>query len=151
MSTIIPLTVVGACSGIRRLTNAILNIKKPTKLVPTILRTFVSLGMCAPKFLMSYLGIICYKQWQEIVADKFACEHAASKEELEAFRLFFIESFINERSKVFSQYRIDLMACDMQKQRILHALVLDPWHPHPLDRAAMVQEYINQWDEESKS
>src|SRR5260221_13762958 len=71
----------GATLAFRKLCN----IQEPKTLVKTILRSSVAIGSIVPKAFMSVISSILLHRYHESRADKFACEHAESRLELEEF------------------------------------------------------------------
>jgi hypothetical protein len=129
-----PLVVEGACSGTTYAFNKICGIEAPKRFLGTVFRSSVAIGSIVPKLMLSLASIGFYKRYEETQADKFACEHAESRSELEAFANFF-KKYENPEWASKSRNEIRLLAARK-----------DPIHPAPVDRKEMVESYLPKWD-----
>jgi hypothetical protein len=119
----------GAISAVRKLCN----IQEPKTLTKTILRSSVAIGSIVPKGLLSLASVLFLWRSHETRCDKFACEHAESRLELEEFAKW----HKNNESLYATGSRNDIRFAEFEK---------DPTHPAPVDRREMVETYIAQWD-----
>lgn len=92
---LMPLCVQGVCSTASGCWNKIWNIKSPKTFKTFLLRSCGAAGSIVPKLLLSGLGMVGFKRYQEQMADIFACEKAESRSELEARRKDFQEHTSN--------------------------------------------------------
>jgi hypothetical protein len=148
--TAIPITVVMTSALIRRGTNRLCNINPPTKIIPTLLRSSICVGMVIPKIIMGTISLCIYRQYLEQEADRFACEHAASREELEVYGKDFLNDYSQEREIILQKTGIDLFAYNLPWQRIIYGTFYDPIHPLSYDRGMMAIEYSRKWDKNIK-
>jgi hypothetical protein len=123
----------GITKGLRKLCNI---QQQPKTFLKTTLRSCVTVGAIVPKALANVVAWISFCRYQETQADKFACEHAESRLELEEYIKDYKES---ENYLWASKSRL--------KVRLLDALQ-DPMHPAPVDRKEMGESYLVQWDRE---
>lgn len=144
-----PCVVQAAGSGLTYSFNRIVDRKQPKTLLSLTGRSLVAVGAIGPKFFISNLGVIAYIRYQEAQADRFACEHAESREELETFKnLWGNQAAMYEQ--VMSQQANYVYADEKQRNRMVRIFQFtdDREHPYPGDRAEMVQKYIDKWDAE---
>lgn len=129
----IPLAVEAVSFGATSVFRKLCNIEEPKTLIKTMLRSSAALGSIVPKSLLSAALLISFWRYREKRCDKFACEHAESRLELEEFAKWHKE---NESPHATGNRR-DIRLAEFEK---------DPVHPAPVDRKEMVEEYIAQWD-----
>lgn len=133
---LVPIAVEAACSGTTYVFNKICGIEAPKRFLGMALRSSVAIGSIAPKLALNFASIVFYKRYREAQADKFACEHAETKEELEEFAKFFKKY---ENPALASKSRTEVRLLEAQRY---------PIHPAPIDRREMVESYINKRDKE---
>jgi hypothetical protein len=145
----IELLSFGATTAFRKL----FNVQNPKTLLQSRLRSCCSIGAIVPKMWMGSAAFIVGKRYQEYRADKFACEHAESRLELEEFAKYFktyefsdsdLETWIkrgfitqDEAIALKNKSNMQLRWEDFKK---------DKNHPARIDRVEMIEGYIDQWD-----
>src|SRR5579863_3325498 len=123
----VPIGIEALSFGITKVFRKLCNIQpQPKTFLKTMLRSCSAIGAIGPKFLMSCFGLNVFSRYQETQADKFACEHAESRLELEEFARSFKE---HEKPEWVSKNRDEV--------RLLES-IRDPIHPAPVDRKEMV-------------
>jgi hypothetical protein len=133
----IPLGIETLSFGVTKMFRKLFNMQpQPKTFLKTTLRSCSAIGSIGPKFLMSSLGLVAFSRYQETQADKFACEHAESRLELEEFAKYFKE---HENSDWATKNRWEVCLLHAEK---------DLCHPAPIDRREMVESYIAQWDKD---
>jgi hypothetical protein len=147
-----PCVVQAVSSGLTYSFNKVVGRQQPKRILPLVGRSLVAVGAMGPKLFMSGLGFIAYIRYQEAQADKFAYEHAESREELEAFKGFFDDLAEENQQKMLmvGQYVVAGETKRNVMMRIAH-FIQDSAHPLPDDRSAMAQEYLDKWDAEHKA
>lgn len=120
----------GATSAFRKLCG----IQTPKTFTKTMLRSSLAIGSVVPKALLSTVSLIALCRYHETRCDKFACEHAESRLELEVYAKHYKDS---ESPYVTTQNRRDVRFAEFEK---------DPLHPAPVDRKEMVEAYIAEYD-----
>jgi len=147
-----PCTVQAVSSSASYVFNAAFKRKGPQSMWSCMGRSSIACGSMAPKWVLSVLIVIGYVRYQEAEADRFACEHAESREELVAFKSFF-DGVAKNNQKIIALSVADYDQMDQKKKKEVEwyfTFVSDIEHPHPAERAAMVQRYIDKWDEEHR-
>ena len=130
---LIPVGVELALFGITSKFKELCRISPPKKFIETVLRSSLAVGAIGPKLLISLSLFWTYCRYQETQADRFSCESAESRLELDAFADLFRHSGGDKRGhRGFGEV-------------LLHAL-LDPGHPYDTDRAERVERYLRKWD-----
>ncbi len=131
----IPVGIEALSFGMTKALRKVCNIEqKPKTFCTTILRSSFAVGAIVPKAFANLIVGILHRRYVETRADRFACEHAESRLELEQFAEFFKKGKI---PKLASKSRLEV--------RLLEAM-RDPMHPAPIDRLEMVESYIDKWD-----
>jgi hypothetical protein len=129
----IPLVVEALSFGTTSVFRKLCNIEEPKTLIKTMLRSSAALGSIVPKSLLSAALLIPFWRYREKRCDKFACEHAESRLELEEFAKWHKKN----ESPYATGNRRDIRFAEFEK---------DPVHPAPVDRKEMVEAYIAKWD-----
>jgi hypothetical protein len=146
----IPTIVQAGCSAVTYGFNKIFKIKPPKTVVRTLGRSLVAVAAMAPKYILSEKTATFYRREQESAADRFACEHAASRLELEEFCEVHYKDY-KEMESFLMKYEafaaLDIVERDMR----MRSLQINDDHPYCIDRAAMGLYYLKKWDEEHKS
>lgn len=131
--------------------NKTCGIENPKTWLRTLARSSMAIGSIVPKLGLTGIGIIAYQRHREAMADKFACENAETRLELEEFRDFFREhEDILKKHAPALHPSIEQNEVNQQRWLRLVAFNKDHVHPYPSDRADMVQKYIDNWDAEHK-
>lgn len=147
MKLVMPIVIEAACSGVTYNFNRLCKISPPKTIMKSLGRsTFAFVGL-VPKAICSSVIYRPYFRYQETKADKFACENAATKNELEAFYGFFKGIELNLLKKTCKLSQLTHEEVTEKMLRLEHD-VSDFHHPYPADRADMVQKYIDKWDAE---
>ncbi len=132
---VIPCSVQAISSGLTYGFNKGFNRQVPRSVRAVICRSLMATGAIIPKFIVSSFGLITYCRHQEREADRFAYEHAESREELEIFK------------KIWDKEALNYIG----SSAVLREFIDDPFHPRSAVRSAMGQEYLDKWDAEHKS
>lgn len=145
----LPIAVEAVSSGTVYIWNKMYGrVQMPKTFLKTALRSSMAVGSIIPKCAFNVLGLVSYKRHREACADRFACQHAESREELEAFRDFFKK----EQDEFEKDYCFEEGTSAWLKKNTLRLKYakIDLIHRYLGDRADMVQGHINKWDEEHK-
>lgn len=131
--------------------NAIFKRQSPKKILSCIGRSLMATGAIIPKGLLSLWGVIAHNRHLEVEADRFACKHAESKQELEAFKIFF-DKVEKDYEQVLMEDSYYANADEKARNWIMELVQFesDIEHPRAAHRSAMIQQYIESWDEEHK-
>lgn len=129
----IPMAVEALSFGVTSAFRKLCNIQEPKTLAKTVLRSSAAIGSIIPKAFISIVSTMLLHRYHESRADKFACEHAESRLELEEFAKWHEK----RESPYATGSRNDIRFAEFEK---------DPSHPAPVDRKEMVEAYIDQWD-----
>gem|GEM_PF-4851963 len=151
---VIPAMIQTGSTALRYGFNRIFKIEQPKKIIPALLRSSLSVASLIPKIGVSFLGFIIYRQYIERQADKFACEHAETRQELEEYHKFFMDIHYSDQKSFLHNKGIDLDSMSPWKRYFLMKFdyfTHDPAHPCPEDRGTDVQYYLGKWDEEHKN
>jgi hypothetical protein len=149
---VVPCVVQMVSSGLSYGFNTVFKRQSPKTVKTLVGRSLISTGAIVPKALLSVGGIIAYIRYQEAEADRFACERAESRQELEGLKAFFDErEAINEKVMMQRQNYVD--ADEKTRNRLMYSAQFgaDVEHPRPKYRSDMVQTYLDKWDAEHKS
>ena len=122
----IPLAIEASCAAVTGAFRKHFGIKQPQTILKTVLRSSCAIGAIAPKQLLNVLACMGYSRYQESGADRYACEHARDRKDLEAFYAYFNEA--QERYGLCNEYLTT--------------------HPPYAKRKAMTQSYMDKWDRE---
>jgi len=141
---IIPVVVETASSGATHLFNKAYPVEVPKTWLKTALRSSAAVGSIIPKLGLSFVGLLSYIRHRETCADRFACENAENRYELEVFR----DMFRKEQSAFEEQYEGPDGALKDILLRVEHAK-FDLVHPYLGDRADMVQGYLDKMDKKT--
>jgi hypothetical protein len=150
---ILPILIQLGYSGFVYSFNKMLNIKPPTRWYSTLFRSSLSVASMKPKMMLNFIGIALYNQHQEREADRFACEHAENRLELQVAydyhkntQISYEEDLLKKMPKLSAQ-------SELLKEKIIRLFYFfeDEQHPYYADRAAMVKKYLNKWDAEHKN
>ena len=142
----VPIAMEAVCFGATYNFKKLRKILPPKTIIESLGRSVFAFSGLIPKVVCS-LGIIkAYAQYQETQADKFACENAATKKELEVCCLYWKNQQIQFEqdchSKLAQQQGLTEKELRSQHDKF------DSVHPYPADRAKMAQEYSDRWDVE---
>jgi hypothetical protein len=129
----IPIGVEALSFGTTSAFRKLCNIQTPKTLIKTILRSGSAIGAIVPKAWLSLCLSVSFHRYHEARCDKFACEHAESRLELEEFAKW----HKNNESPYATGNRRDIRLAEFEK---------DPTHPAPVDRREMAEEYITEYD-----
>ena len=133
----IPIAVEAVSFGITKSSRKLFNMQQqPKTFLKTTLRSSSAVGAIVPKAIVGLTSTIFLQRQQEARADRFACEHAASRLELEEFAKF-CEKL--ENSEWASESRMAVRFLEATK---------DPIHPAPVDRKEKIESYLPKWDRE---
>jgi hypothetical protein len=140
----IPIAVETVCAGVTYNFNKLCKISPPKTIIKSLGRSALAGAGLLPKVTSSLFIYQAHARHRETQADKFACENAATKKELEA-RYFDLKSHGSQfeqhcRSKLEGQRELT------EKELRSEYAKFDSLHPYPADRTEMVQEYIGRWD-----
>ena len=130
----IPVGVELALFGITSKFKELCRISPPKKFIETVLRSSLAVGAIGPKLLISLSLFWTYCRYRETQADRFSCENAKSRLELEVF------------ADIFRKYSV---AEGTRKPGVLAWLIhmlSDAEHPYSADRVKIVEGYLTQWD-----
>jgi hypothetical protein len=137
VTTTIPFGIEALAFGMTKTLRKLCNMEQqPKTFLKTMLRSSAAIGAIYPKLFMYGTGIMLFAKHQETQADKFACENAKSRLELEEFANYF-EGLENPEWASKSRDEVRLLEATRY-----------PIHPAPIDRKEMVESYIEKWDRE---
>jgi len=144
MKLAIPIAIETVCFGTSFAFNKLCKISPPKTIMKSLMRSGLAFGGIIPKRLCFFPIYFTYSRYREAEADKFACENAETKKELEASYAYWRLSEEDFEKKCCSEQlaSTDLTEIDLRSKY----KAFDPGHPYPADRADMVQKYINEWD-----
>jgi Peptidase family M48 len=146
-SALITMATEGFSSGASRIVNKMCgNARMPKTLLKTAFRSSMAIGSIIPKVCLNAVGLASYCRFVEARADRFACEHAENREQLEAFH----GSFKEQQDDFEKRYQFPADASEFMKKNTLRFNFAkeSPTHPYFGDRADMVKKYIDRWGAE---